>query len=125
MKKIFSFLLLALIMLLIKPNANAQTNTKLLRHIVTITFKQDANADSIKALDDVYIGLSKNTMVKDFEWGVNVSTRDTSLKHVYVTSFTSKEDMDSYKKLPLYSNLFKLSLPVSEAVTVVDYWVNK
>ena len=73
----------------------------------------------------MYIGLSKNTMVKDFEWGVNVSTRDTSLKHVYVTSFTSKEDMDSYKKLPLYSNLFKLSLPVSEAVTVVDYWVNK
>ncbi len=125
MKKIFPLLLLALIMLLITNNASAQTNTKLLRHIVTITFKQDANADSIKALDDVYIGLSKNIMVKDFEWGVNISTRDTSLKHVYVTSFASKEDMGSYKKLPLHSSLFKLSLPVSEAVTVVDYWVNK
>lgn len=112
-------------MLFIKNNATAQTNTNLLRHIVTITFKQDVNADSIKALDDVYISLSKNAMVKDFEWGVNTSTRDTSLKHVYVTSFASKEDMASYKKLPLYSSLFKLSLPVSEAVDVVDYWAIK
>ncbi len=125
MKKILLFLLPVAIMLLTEINVTAQTNSKLLRHIVTITFKQDANADSIKALDDVYIGLSKNDMVKDFEWGVNISTRDTSLKHVYITSFASKEDIDRYKKLPLYSSLFKLSLPVSDAVTVVDYWVNK
>ena len=68
MKKIFSFLLLTIIMLFVKADVNAQTNPKLLRHIVTITFKQDAKADSIKALDDVYISLSKNAMVKDFEW---------------------------------------------------------
>jgi len=125
MKKIFPILLLTVILLLLKTSVNAQNTTKTFRHIVTITFKEDANADSIKALDDVYIGLSKNTMVKDFEWGVNTSSRDTTLKHVYVTSFTTKEDMDSYKKVPLYSSLFKLSSPVAAEVTVVDYWVNK
>lgn len=125
MKKIFYTLLLTAIVLLIKTNAGAQNNTSLFRHAVTITFKQDANTDSIKALDDVYIGLSKTAVVKDFEWGVNTSPRDTSMKHIYVTSFASKEDMGSYKKQPAYSGLFKLSLSVASEVTVVDYWVKK
>ena len=105
---------------------NAQTNNSLLRHIVIITFKQDAPADSIKALDNIYTDLSKSPLVKDFEMGVNVSTRDSGvIKHIYVTSFASKDDMDNYRKIPEYGKLFKVSLPVSEDVTVADYWVNK
>lgn len=114
------------IAVLIQGSANAQTNNSLFRHVVIITFKHDAHADSIKALDDVYVGLSKNSQVKDFEIGVSVSGRDTGVvKHIYVTSFASKEDLDSYKKIPEYSKLFKLSLPVSEEVTVADYWAKK
>ena len=105
---------------------NAQNGNSVLRHIVIITFKTDAPADSVKALDDLYRSLSKGSMVKDFETGVNISTRDTGVvKHVYVTSFASKEDMDSYRKMPDYSKLFKLSLPVASEVTVADYWANK
>ena len=105
---------------------NAQNANSVLRHIVIITFKTDAPADSVKALDDLYRSLSKGSMVKDFEMGVNISTRDTGVvKHVYVTSFASKEDMDSYRKMPDYSKLFKLSLPVASEVTVADYWANK
>ncbi len=109
-----------------KNEASAQTGNSLLRHIVIITFKQDASADSIKVLDDLYKSLSKNPMVKDFEMGVNVSSRDTGVvKHIYITSFASKEDMDNYRKVPAYSQLFKVSLPVSAEVNVVDYWVEK
>jgi hypothetical protein len=130
MKKIlFALSLFSAAILLFENNTNAQTNNSsstILRHIVIITFKQDAPADSIKALDNVYIGLSKSPLVKDFEMGVNISTRDSGVvKHVYVTSFGSKADMDSYRKIPGYSNLFKLSLPVAEDVTVADYWINK
>jgi len=107
-------------------NLNAQNGNAVLRHIVIITFKTDAPVDSVKALDDLYRSLSKGSMVKDFETGVNISTRDTGVvKHVYVTSFASKEDMDSYRKMPDYSQLFKLSLPVASEVTVADYWTNK
>ena len=126
MKKILALSLLAAIMLFIQNNAAAQTNTTVLRHIVIITFKQEAPADSIKALDNLYISLSKSPLVKDFEWGVNMSTRDTNVvKHIYATSFASKEDIDSYRKLPEYPKLFKLSLPVAEDVTVADYWAKK
>ena len=126
MKKLLAILLFSTTMLLIQNNVRAQTNTTVLRHIVIITFKQDAPADSIKALDNLYISLSKSPLVKDFEWGVNMSTRDTNVvKHIYATSFASKEDIDSYRKLPEYPKLFKLSLPVAEDVTVADYWAKK
>jgi hypothetical protein len=129
MKKLLPLLLFALISLLVQNHLNAQTNNAssgILRHIVIITFKQGVSADSIKALDDIYADLSKSPLVKNFEMGVNVSTRDTGvIKHIYVTSFVSKDDMDNYRKIPEYSKLFKVSLPISDDVTVADYWVNK
>jgi len=126
MKKLLAILLFSTTMLLIQNNVRAQTNTTVLRHIVIITFKQDAPADSIQALDNLYMSLSKSPLVKDFEWGINMSTRDTGVvKHIYATSFASKEDIDKYRKLPDYPRLFKLSLPVAEDVTVADYWAKK
>jgi hypothetical protein len=127
MKKIIAALSLFTMIFLFQQNAQAQTNTSsLLRHIVVITFKDDARTDSIKALDNLYSLLSKNGIVKDFEMGVNISPRDSGIvKHVYVTSFASKDDMDNYRKLPEYQQLFKTSLPISSDVTVVDYWANK
>ena len=108
MKKILlKFFLFATVLFLFGKKINAQTNNSLLRHIVIITFKQDAPADSIKALDNIYTDLSKSPLVKDFEMGVNISPRDTGvIKHVFMTTFSSKEDMDTYKKSALYKTLF-------------------
>ena len=126
MKKFLAISLFIAIMLFIQNNAGAQTSTTVLRHIVIITFKHEASADSIQALDNLYMSLSKSPLVKDFEWGVNMSTRDTGvIKHIYATSFASKEDIDNYRKLPDYPKLFKLSLPVADDVTVADYWAKK
>ena len=127
MKKIIAALSLFTMIFLFHGNANAQTsNSSLLRHIVIITFKDDAREDSIKALDNLYSALSKNPIVKNFEMGVNISPRESGIvKHVYVTSFASKDDMDSYRKLPEYQKLFQTSLPISSDVSVVDYWADK
>ncbi len=130
MKKIlFTLSMFAVAILLFENDINAQTNNStpgLLKHIVIITFKQDASADSIKALDDVYTILSKSLLVKDFELGVDISTRNGGqLKHVYVTTFASKDDMTNYAKIPEHSKLFKISLPIANDVTVVDYWKTK
>jgi stress responsive alpha/beta barrel protein len=129
MRKIFFTLpLLITAIFLFANDIHAQasnSSSNILRHIVIITFKPGASADSITALDNVYKELSKSSLVKDFEIGVNISTRDTSLKHVYVTSFASKEDMDGYRKIPGYGKLFQISLSISDDVTVADYWVKK
>lgn len=116
-------------LLLFENHTYAQTKLNpenLLRHIVIITFKPGTAADSIKELDDVYKDLSKSPFVKDFETGVNISSRDTGeIKHVYVTTFASRENMKSYQKMPEYSSLFKISLLIADDVSVVDYWVEK
>jgi len=109
-----------------KAVAQAAVSSKPFRHIVIITFKPGAPPDSIKALDNVYASLAKSPLVKDFEWGVNVSARDTTtLKHIYNTMFDSKEDMESYRKIPEYKKLFQLSLSIADDVNVVDYTINK
>lgn len=113
---------------LVKSSAVAQASNapNLFRHIVIITFKPGASPDSIKALDNVYADLSKSPSVKDFEWGVNVSARDTTtLKHIYNTTFTTKDDMKSYARNPEYKRLFQISLLIADEVNVVDYTVNK
>ena len=129
MKKIFFTLSLFGVAFLLwggRAHAQAAHAPALLRHIVIITFKQGAPPDSIKALDDIYTALSKSPVVKDFEMGVNISPRDTTaVKHVYVTSFVSKEDMQQYRKIPEYARLFKVSLAIADDVNVVDYWINK
>ena len=129
MKKIIlKFSLLVTFAVLVKSITVAQTenSSKPFRHIVIITFKAGASPDSIKALDNVYQDLAKSPFVKDFEWGVNVSARDpNTLKHVYNTTFASKEDMKSYAKIPEYKRLFQLSLPIADDVTVADYTINK
>ncbi|MGN6803692.1 MAG: Dabb family protein [Ginsengibacter sp.] len=129
MKKIISSLSLLIICILLFQNTGiAQTGGAAngFRHIVIITFKPGASPDSIKALDKVYEDLSKSSLVKDFEWGVNVSARDTTeLKHIYNTTFASKEDLDNYRKISEYKKLFQLSLPIASDVNVVDYTINK
>ena len=129
MKKILCIAIEVASALLFINSANAQpadSSGKVLRHIVIITFKAGVNADSIKRLDNVYMELSKSPLVEDFETGVNVSTRDVGvLKHVYVTTFRSKDDMAAYAKGPQFADLFKISLPIAEDVMVVDYWAKK
>ncbi len=129
MKKVLLTLsIFIVILLLFINNGFAQTNNSstFLRHMVIITFKSDASEDNIKSLDSIYTYLSKSPMVKDFELGVNISPRESGvIKHVYVTSFSTKEDMKNYTKIPEYKSLFKISMNIAEDVSVMDYWITK
>ena len=125
MKKIFTVAVL-LAFFFYAHTAEAQNSSALFRHTVIITFKQGAAADSIQALDKIYSTLSKNPMVKNFEWGVNISPRDSGVvKHIYVTTFASRQDLNLYRKIPLYASLFPLSLAIADDVSVIDYWAEK
>ena len=126
MTKILRIAVLPIVCFFYTPIAKAQNSSALFRHTVIITFKPGAAADSIQALDKLYSTLSKNAVVKDFEWGVNISPRDSGVvKHIYVTTFASGKDLNLYRKIPLYKSLFPLSLAIADDVSVVDYWTEK
>jgi hypothetical protein len=119
-----TLLIVSIVMLQNEGFTQAMGSPAALRHIVIITFKADASQDSIRVLDKVYEDLAKSPLVKDFEWGINFSARDTTgLKHIYNTTFASKEDLDNYRKIPEYKRLFQLSLPIADDVNVVDYMI--
>ena len=91
MKKIACLLLFAV---LISNVVMAQTNSKMLRHIVLFSFK--ANADSA-AIDKVVAGFKalaiKIPTIKQFEWGTNNSPEklNQGLTHCFLVTFSSEK----------------------------------
>ena len=77
--------------------ANGQTNplpSKSLRHIVILTFKAGTSADIIQAVDQAITRLSKESPVKEFDWGIEVSDEQVEQKtHLNVLSFAARKDI--------------------------------
>lgn len=98
---------------------------KQLRHIVVVTFKPWTSNAQIQAVDKSFKNLSKLAMVKGFEWGIGLDDRNTQhVKHVYVTTFASKEDEASYGKSPEHQAHIKLGADYIDNVSATDYFVN-
>jgi|GEM_PF-1350216 len=126
MKQLFSLAILSFLapfMLVSTARGQSDSAAHVLRHIVVISFKKDAPADSVRALDNIYQDLAKSSYVKSFEMGTDISTRDPGvLRHVYTTTFATMDDLKSYRKMPEYQMLFKVAMAIADEVNAVDYW---
>ena len=119
------FLFVALSLCFCIGQSHAQSDSKqdkLLRRTLVFTFKK-TSADSIMAVDNACIELSKISAVKAFEWGV-VKSGDQAkqVKHIYVFSYASEKDIETYAKSPQHDNLIKVAGPVLDTVIGFDYW---
>ena len=125
MKKIACLLLFAV---LISTVVMAQTNSKMLRHVVLFSFK--ANADSA-AVEKVIIGFkalaTKIPTIKQFEWGINNSPEklNAGLTHCFLVTFSSEKDRDDYLVDPAHKAFVATLEPVLDKATVIDYWAEK
>jgi hypothetical protein len=119
------FFLFAFGLCLCVGQSNAQSNSKkdkLLKRSLVFTFKT-TSADSIRAVDNACIELSKISVVKGFEWGVVQSSNEAKpVKHIYVFSYASEKDIEAYEKSPQHDVLVKVAMPVIESVVGFDYW---
>jgi len=100
---------------------------KLLKHVVMITFREGAPANEIKEVDDSFKHLAnKLKMVKGYEWGTAVADeKSKGVTHVYVFTFASKGDLDSYGASPEHQQHIKIGTSVIERGQAVDYWTEK
>src|SRR3954466_956243 len=108
--------------------AYAQSNTGTLRHVVLFKFKDGAKAGDIKKVEDAFRALSgKIKLIKDFEWGTNVSPENLNqgLTHCFFVTFTSDKDRDDYLVHPAHKEFVEILKPVLDKATVVDYWAKK
>jgi hypothetical protein len=132
MKKIFSFLLITVIMSIVNSESataqvnNAAKNGKLLRHVVLFKFKEGSSAADIEKITTAFAGLSKSiALIKAFEWGTNNSPENLNqgLTHCFLASFASEKDRDDYLVHPKHKEFVTLVGPHIDKATVVDYWV--
>jgi hypothetical protein len=103
---------------------------KMLYHVVSVKFKDDATPEQIKAATDAFEGLkTKVPGITSLHWGTNVSPekKNKGFTHCFVLTFTSEKDRDGYLVHPDHKALGKVLGPVlaKDWVMVVDFWANE
>ncbi len=142
--KNFSFLLFALLFLnACNPAPQAEDTTteeateetteenmepeKLLRHVVMFQFKEDADPELVKKVEEATAALKDAIPeIHDFEWGTNNSPEglNEGLTHCFLVTFKSEADRDVYLPHPAHKAFVELLPPVLEKPLVLDYWTN-
>jgi hypothetical protein len=97
------------------------------RHVVIFKFKESSSKQSVDTVVNAFIALKdKISVIKSFEWGVNVSPEhfDQGFTHCFVVTFSNTEDRDNiYQKHPAHRDFQKILGPHMDKVFVVDYKV--
>lgn len=96
-----------------------------LRHVVLFKFKESASQADIKKIELAFNEMvSKIPMIKDYEWGTNISPENLNkgFTHCYFLTFNSEKDRDEYLHHPAHLALGDILSPSLEDVLVVDYW---
>lgn len=122
-------LLFTIAILLVVGNfsANAQSKpAKLFKHIVTVTFTENAPQNEIDEVDKSFKGLAKLKVVKAYEWGVApITDRNKENKHTYTFTFASLDDLDKYAQSPEHQKHIKVGVSITKKVEAVQYCVEK
>lgn len=101
------------------------TPAQVLRHVVLFQFKDSATAAEIREIETAFCRLPSATgLIRDFEWGTNVSPEglDQGHTHCFVLTFNTEADRDAYLPHPAHEEFGALLGPSLEKVTVIDYW---
>lgn len=66
----------------------------------------------------------KIDVIKDYEWGTNVSPEglDQGYTHCFFVTFADEAGRDAYLPHPAHKEFVALVGPVLEAAHVIDYW---
>ncbi|HZN35635.1 MAG TPA: Dabb family protein [Pirellulaceae bacterium] len=108
--------------------ASAQSNDKLLRHIVMYKFKEGLPAAQLQEVIDAFAGLPKKIdTIVGYEAGTNVSPEGKSegFTHVFVVTFKTAADRDAYITHPAHQAYVQVVKDRREKVIVFDYWTTK
>lgn len=100
-------------------------NPKVLRHIVNLKYKSNANDSEITNAVENFINLQyKIPEIIDFEWGLNNSKEGHSkdFTHCFTLTFKDEKARDVYLAHKDHLALVEKVGPLLEDVLVMDYW---
>lgn len=96
-----------------------------LQHVVSFKFKEDASPEQIDNLVRAFGELPRKIKeIKSFEWGTNVSPEkhDKGFTHMFIVTFKTEKDRDTYLTHPAHQDFVKLVGPIVADVFVIDFW---
>jgi len=130
MKRIFTFILAASLMIFATIMTKAQSNaeTTVLRHVVLFKFKDTSTPEDVKKVEAAFADLAKKLpLIKGYEWGKNTSPENLNqgLTHCFLLTFSSDKDRDAYLIHPDHKAFGKILGPHLDKVTVLDYWTER
>lgn len=99
---------------------------KMLRHVVLFKFKDSSTDDDVKKVEEAFKGLKeKIDVIKDFEWGTDVSVENKSegFTHCFFVTFADEAGREIYLPHPDHKAFGQVAGPHIEKVLVFDYWV--
>lgn len=95
-----------------------------LRHVVLFKFKRDVTPQQIQKVVDAFGALpEKIEVIRDFEWGTDVSVEQKThgFTHCFVVTFNDAKGRDTYLPHPAHKEFVKLVGPLLEDVLVFDF----
>ena len=126
MKPFYLFIFVVILSVMSNTQSLAQKNdSKLLRHVVLVKFKDSSGEQDVKNVEKAFAGLARKIpLIKKFEWGTNNSPEnlDQGHTHCFFLTFSSEEDRDAYLIHPEHKSFVETVGPHLDKVTVLDYW---
>lgn len=95
-----------------------------LRHVVFFKFKPETTPEKLKEITDAFAELPKKIdVIRDFEWGTDVSVEKLSkgFTHCFFVTFDDEKGRDAYLPHPAHTAFVDIVKPQLEDVCVVDY----
>ncbi len=106
-------------------DAAKDAGKKELNHVVLIKFKEGANPEQIKKVEEAFAALKEKVPgVTSLRWGTNVSPekKNKGFTHAFVLTFASDKDRDGYLIHPAHKAFGGVLGPVVDDVMVIDFW---
>ncbi|OYW21699.1 MAG: hypothetical protein B7Z55_05530 [Planctomycetales bacterium 12-60-4] len=106
-------------------NMAADTEPKLLRHMVLFKMKADATPEQVQELVDAFAALPvKISEIHAFEHGGDVSVENLAdgFTHGFLVTFKTAKDRDAYLPNPEHQKFVQLAKQRVDKALVFDYW---
>lgn len=94
------------------------------RHVVLFKFKEEVTPQQIQKVIDAFGALQKKIdVIRDFEWGTDVSVEHKThgFTHCFLVTFDDEKGRDIYLPHPDHKEFGKLVGPLLEDVLVFDF----
>jgi len=105
--------------------ANSMAQEKVLRHVVSFKFKEDASDCEIKEVEKQFVALKDKIQgILSLEWGKNNSPEglNKDFTHCFIVTFKDEKAREVYLPHPDHKAFVSILKPILDDVFVIDFW---